>query len=121
MAYNRKWKPSRSKARQFAQQMDEVRAYCDANSVRYSSSMDSFYFTINGQDYRVSNHSVEASNSRAYGVDPFTGEWVQKREKYHEGGRLDDTVYIHASKTRIIEIHQALLAGKKLNGRGMVV
>jgi hypothetical protein len=70
--------------------------------------MDSFYFDINGQKYRVSNHSVESSHRNSGG-------------QYHQDGREDDTIYIHASKTRIADIHKLLLAGHKLDGRGCVV
>jgi hypothetical protein len=110
-----RWKPSRSKAREFAQQMDEVLDYCREHHINNSNSMDSFYFTINDQSYRVSNHTIESSNSKATN---FMGEQV--REKYHEG-RKDDTVYITASKTRLIEIHKNLLQGKKLDKRGNVL
>lgn len=34
--------------------------------------------------------------------------------------RRDDTIYIHASKTRVKEIYQNLEAGKVLDGRGNV-
>ena len=75
---------------------------------------DSYYFTINEQMYRVSNHSIEQSNAGAY--NRLTGEKV--RELYHEEGRRDDTIYIHASKTRIIDIYNDLAAGYKLDSRG---
>lgn len=113
MAYRRKWAPSKTAARQFAQEMDTIRTFCRENGIDMSTSGDSYYFAVNGQKYRVSNHSVEASNARARND---LGEKV--REVYHEGGRKDDTIYIHAGKTRIIEIYTALQAGKKLDGRG---
>lgn len=103
MAY--KWKPSKSAARAFAQKMNEIDDYCAAHGISSSATNDSYYFTINGQDYRVSNHSVEASHRNSGG-------------KYHENGREKETIYIHASKTRLIEIHKALLAGRKLDGNG---
>ena len=63
--------------------------------------------------YRVSNHSVEKSNATAYDE---LGRKVHPI--YHEGGREEDTVYIHASKTRIIQIYNDLKAGYELDGRG---
>lgn len=75
---------------------------------------DSYYFTINGVNYRVSNHSVETSNKAAY--DEVSG--AKQRPLYHDDGRKDDTVYIHAGKSRIIEIYNDLEAGFKLDGRG---
>ena len=74
-------------------------------------------FEINGQKYRISNHSVEASNKGAY--NELTGELT--RGLYHPNGRLEDVIYIHASKTRIIEIYNNLKKGLKLDGRGNVV
>lgn len=114
MAYFRKWKPSKTAAREFAQTMDEIGKFCNENGIQQSSRGDSYYFTINDIAYRVSNHTVEASNRAAY--DELTGE--QLRELYHDGGRDSDTVYITAGKTRIREIYAALKAGKKLDGRG---
>lgn len=110
----RRWKPSRSAAREFAQKMDEVAEYCSENKIDMSSNNDSYYFYIDSQHYRISNHTVEQSDRKAY--DEFGR---QVRRKYHDG-RDDDTIYITAGKTRIIEIHKALLAGKELDGRGYV-
>lgn len=111
--YNRKWKPSRTAKREFAQRMDDVDAFCEENGIHQSRSSDSYYFRIDGKNYRVSNHTVEASNAAAF--DRMSGE--QKRNLYHDG-REPDTQYIHASKTRIIEIYNDLKAGYKLDGRG---
>ncbi len=109
-----KWRPSKKAAREFSETMREIDAFCAENGIDRSASSDSYYFRLNGKNYRISNHSVEASNSAAY--DRVTGE--QRRELYHSTGREPDTVYIHASKTRIIEIYNALKAGKTLDGRG---
>lgn len=112
MSY-RKWKPSKSKAREFAAEMDEIRVFCADNGINMSAAGDSYYFSVNGQRYRVSNHTVERSNAGAYN---WAGEQV--RELYHKSGREDDTIYIFAGKTRIREIYADLVAGKKLDGRG---
>ena len=113
MAYGRRWKPSRTKAREFAEQMDEIADFCGKHGISQSTSGDSYYFSLNGKKFRVSNHSIEASNARAY-----TDEGEKVRPLYHEEERLTDTVYIHAGKTRIIEIYSDLLAGYELDGRG---
>ena len=113
-----RWKPSKTARREFAIKMEEIDKFCEENDISCSASKDSYYFEVNGQKYRVSNHSVEKSNAEAYGVDPFTGFYEKKRELYHPEGREDDTIYIHASKTRIIEIYNDLLSGHKLDGRG---
>lgn len=113
MGYRYKWKPSKTAAREFAEKMNEIEIFCRKNGIKQSLKGDSYYFEIDGVKYRVSNHSVEASNRRAFNED---GEQV--RDIYHEGGREEDTVYIHASKTRIVEIYSNLQAGYKLDGRG---
>lgn len=113
MAY-RRFKPSKTAAREFAKKMQEISEFCAEHGIQQSYNGDSYYFVINGKTIRVSNHSVEASNAAAY--DELTGE--QTRELYHAGGRERDTVYIHASKTRIIEIYNDLTAGYELDGRG---
>ena len=112
--YGRKWKPSKAAAQEYAAKMQEVEAFCEEHGIQRSLSGDSYYFELNGKKYRVSNHSVEASNDGAF--DDRTGEQV--RPLYHEGGREDGTVYIHASKTRIVEIYNDLQAGLELDGRG---
>ena len=110
----KRWKPSKTAAREFASKMREIDQFCAEHGICASRSNDSYYFSINGVAYRVSNHSIEASNAKAY--DPVTGE--QLRELYHETERSKDTVYIHAGKTRIIDIYNDLLAGYQLDGRG---
>ena len=109
----RKWKPSKTAARQFANTMDQIKSFCDDNGIDYSSSCDSYYFKLNGVNYRVSNHTIEMSNYKAY--DEF-GNKI--RELYHPNGRVDDTVYITAGKTRIMDIYNDLKAGYKLDKRG---
>jgi hypothetical protein len=81
--------------------MRAVDAFCGDHAIEQSRSGDSYYFTLNGIQYRVSNHSVESS-----------------RPEYHPNGREADTVYIHASKTRVVEIYTDLLNGYALDGRG---
>lgn len=108
-----RWKPSKVKAREFAQQMKEIEEFCGENGIYQSSRGDSYYFTIDGQAYRVSNHTVEASNKGAFNE---LGEQV--REKYHEDGERDDVIYITAGKTRIIQIYNDLKAGYQLDRRG---
>lgn len=117
MSYYYKRRPSKSARREFAKKMDEIHFFCKENGIDYSASKDSYYFYINGQKYRVSNHSVEASDRRAWAW--INGEEVQIRPEYH-GGRDEDTIYIHASKTRIIEIYNNLKAGYELDGRGNI-
>ncbi len=109
----RNWKPSKTARREFAQKMQEIDAFCKQHNIDKSRSGDSYYFTLHGTDYRVSNHSIEASNA---GAINYLG--AQVRDLYHPEGRHVDTVYIHASKTRIIEIYTALVNGVKLDGRG---
>lgn len=111
--YKFRWKPSKSKVREFAQKMDEIDEFCRAHGISQSSRSDSYYFEIKDQKYRVSNHTIEASNAAAFDEN---GEQV--RELYHEEGRQEDTIYIHASKTRLIEIYNDLAAGYKLDGNG---
>lgn len=112
--FKRKWKPSKSKAKQFAIEIDIINDFCKENNIQTSKNNDSYYFTLNGKNYRVSNHTIEKSNSAAFDAD--TG--FQKRELYHDTKKDDNTIYIHAGKTRIIEIYNDLKAGYELDGKG---
>lgn len=96
--------------------LSEIRAFCDANGIHYSKTMDSFYFKVRGQAYRVSNHSVEASNKGAIGRDG-----KKRRELYHPNGREKDVIYIHASRFRLPKIYTDLKLGAILDGRGKVI
>lgn len=109
-----KWKPSKSATKDFAQKMREIDEFCLKNGIHASANSDSYYFALNGKNYRVSNHSIEKSNAGAYN---WMGNKV--REEYHPEGRAADTIYIHASKTRIMDIYSDLKAGIPLDGRGM--
>lgn len=116
MGFGYRYKPSKTKIREYAEKMDRIDDFCRENNISKSANSDSYYFEINGQKYRVSNHSVESSNRGAY----EEGTHEQIRELYHPEGREKDTIYIHAGKTRIMEIYENLKAGKELNGRGNV-
>lgn len=108
------YKQSKLKTIQFAMEMDFIREFCEKNNIQTSKNNNSYYFTLNGTNYRVSNHTIEASNRAAFDID--TG--MYKRDLYHETERKDDTVYIHAGKTRIIDIYNDLKTGYKLDGKG---
>lgn len=97
--------------------MAEIRDFCTKNNISYAR--DSYYFTIDDKKYRVSNHTIEASNAGAYRTDEITGERVQVREKYHAGE--EDIICITASKLRIKEIYNNLLDGYKLSKRGYII
>ncbi len=116
MGFGYRYKPSKTKIREYAEKMDRIDDFCRENNISKSANSDSYYFEINGQKYRVSNHSVESSNRGAY----EEGTHEQIRELYHPEGREKDTIYIHAGKTRIMEIYENLKAGKELDGRGNV-
>lgn len=116
MGFGYRYKPSKTKIREYAEKMDRIDDFCNKNNISRSANSDSYYFQINGQKYRVSNHSVESSNRGAY----EEGTHEQIRELYHPEGREKDTIYIHAGKTRIMEIYENLKAGKELDGRGNV-
>ncbi len=116
MGFGYRYKPSKTQIREYAEKMDRIDDFCRENNISKSANSDSYYFEINGQKYRVSNHSVESSNRGAY----EEGTHEQIRELYHPEGREKDTIYIHAGKTRIMEIYENLKAGKELDGRGNV-
>lgn len=116
MAYRRKWKPSKTKAREFANRMNDIDNFCFEHGIIQSKSSDSYYFTINVVKYRVSNHTMETSNKHA-----CNDLGMQVRDKYHSEYDFENLTCITASKTRIIEIYNNLKAGKKLDKRGRVI
>lgn len=116
MGYYRRWKPSKTRVREFIDTMNEIQKFCDENGIDYSGSMDSYYFTLNGKDYRVSNHTIEASDRGMYKTDVFSGEVVKVRESYHSSDTGE--ICITASKTRIIDIYNDLKNGYELDRRG---
>lgn len=107
-----RWKPSRAAKRAFADTMAGIDDFCTAHGIHQSRASDSYYFSLNGKEYRVSNHSVESSNNAAF------RDGIQVRDLYHPEGRENGIVYIHAGKTRIVEIYNDLAAGYVLDGRG---
>lgn len=60
---------SKNKKREYARTMNEIDDFCADNGITASVGNDSFYFALNGIHYRVSNHTVEASNRGAYNVE----------------------------------------------------
>lgn len=105
MAY--RWKPSKTAAREFAAKMKEIDAYCAEHGISQSISSDSYYFTHNGIEYRISNHAVEKSVDR-YGI-PYHGDSDEYRKK---------TFCIHAGKTRIMDIHKLITTGIAVDHKG---
>ena len=108
-----RWKPSKTARAEFGEKMREISAFCAAHDIIQSKSGDSYYFELSGIEYRVSNHTVTASNRGAYDADG-----VQVRDLYHPDGEKPEAVYITAGKLRIMDIYNDLAAGKKLDRRG---
>lgn len=106
-----RWKPSKSKAKEFAIKMQEIEQFCADHGISASASNDSYYFTLNDKKYRVSNHTVAASNRGA----------ALRGYMYHDQGESEFDQCITAGKTRIIEIYNNLAAGKTLDRRGNVI
>lgn len=110
-----KYRPSKAARAEFAEKMAEIDAFCADNGISASLSKDSYYFTLNGKRYRVSNHTINTSNRAAFNE---LGEQV--REVYHDEPD-DELICITASKLRIIDIYNALKAGRTLDKRGNIV
>lgn len=115
MAYKYRWKPSKSSASDFRKKMEEISAFCIENNIKQSYNQDSYYFSINNKEYRVSNHAVESRNK--YNEQ---GELISARGYELDSKRENEITYIHASKTRIIEIYNNLQQGLELDGRGNI-
>ena len=113
MAY--KYRPSAAARAEFGEKMRAIADFCAAHDITVSTAGDSYYFTVGGVEYRVSNHTVAASNRHAY--DDFGN---QVRDLYHPDGERRDVVYITAGKTRIIDIYNDICAGYKLDRRGKI-
>lgn len=105
--------------------MAEIDAFCEEHGISQSSTSDSYYFSIGDERYRVSNHTQEASDRGMFHTDPYTGEFIQVRNSYHQKAdgsyEYDREHEITAGKTRIIEIYTALSEGKRVDKRGRVI
>ena len=107
-----KYRPSKSARVKFAQKMNEIDEFCKQHNISKSSTSDSYYFSLNGKNYRVSNHTIKASNNHAFNE---LGEQI--RPLYHDENEKID-VYITAGKTRLIEIYNNIANGVELDARG---
>ena len=102
-----KWEPSRASAREFANKMKEIDDYCAEHGITQSRSSDSYYFVHDGVEYRISNHAVERS------VDGYGKKYHGDSDEYRQ-----KVFCIHAGKTRLIDIHQLIIKGAKIDHRG---
>ena len=53
--YGYTYRPSAAKRQEFHEKMLEIEAFCKKHGISASRNNDSYYFSINGQRYRVSN------------------------------------------------------------------
>ena len=81
-----------------SEQEAELSAFCAAEGIRRSRNGDSFYFSAQGKQYRISNHSEEISN--AWGKN-LNGKRI--RGSYHSP--KSRTVSILAPKSKVKEIY----------------
>ena len=87
----------------------ELTEFCERNGIRRSKYGDSFYFTLQGKRYRISNHSTEISNSWSRNLNG-----KQIRRPYHS--RRDNTVSIIAPRSRVKAIYEELSRTNKCSG-----
>jgi len=114
--YRRKWRPSKTDAKEFAIKMEKIGEFCKENNIKTSMNKDSYYFEIDGKNYRVSNHTVAKSDKGMYKLSDCGSFYEKQRDSYHK-----DAVYFEcftASKSRIIDIYSLIKKGVKLNKRG---
>jgi hypothetical protein len=93
-----RFKPARAQKDSYIEKIDALDSWIagEGQTVRAEKALTgSVYFTIAGQRYRIASHK--------------------------SGINYDGEINFHAAPTRAPEIAAALLAGKKLNGRGGVV
>lgn len=93
----------------------KIESFCTEHEIRQSRAGDSYYFKIDGQNYRVSNHTIEASDRGAF--DEFTGEKL--RDSYHNLN--EKIIQVFASKTRIVNIYTDLMNEKNLATEGTLL
>lgn len=94
MAY--RFKPNRAQKDAFIEKVEALDSWIasEGRAFRAEKAMTgTIYFTIAGQRYRIASHKP--------------------------GINYDGEITFHAAPTRAPEIVAALLAGKKLNGRGV--
>ena len=109
-----RFKPSKSAIIEFAKKMDEIDDFCKENNIIQSSTSDSYYFSINSIKFRISNHSIQQSNLKA-----FNDLGQRIRNDYHNSD--DFYVEILASKTRLIDIYTSLINNVLIDYRGRIV
>jgi hypothetical protein len=101
-AEERRYLASRQSAEPWTPEQEaELSAFCAAEGIRRSQNGDSFYFSAQGKQYRISNHSEEISN--AWGKN-LNGKRI--RGSYHP--RKSRTVSILAPKSRVKEIYSRI-------------
>lgn len=91
-----RWKPNRAQKDAYIEKVEALEAWIAGEGRKFHAERaltGTVYFTIAGQRYRIASHKP--------GVN-YNGETI-----------------FHAAPTRAPEIAAALLAGKKLNGRGV--
>ena len=85
------------------EQIQDIEDYCYKNRIKVCNN-SSYYFSINGMDYRVSDHRLAtrpSSVKERFGNDKFYS--------------------IIADPLKIVEIHSALKKGKKIDVRGRLI
>lgn len=96
MAY--RFKPNRAEKDAYIEKIQALESWIDGEGralFAEKAQTGTVYFAVNGQRYRVSSHKP--------------------------GVNYDGEITFHAAPTRAPEIAADLLAGKRLNGRGVAV
>jgi len=101
----------------YDEEMHDIQVFCKKHHIITDKNHNSYYFKLNGQKYRVSNHTIDESNKRAF--NRFNGR--QFREIYHPEGEDPNVVYIIAGKRKIKRIYNDLRMGRKLDKRGNAI
>ena len=96
----------------------KLESFCRENAIIKSETGKSYYFSMAGKKYRVSNHTIADSNRGAYGKNG-----KKRRRLYHDAEADSNLICINVSKPdkNIYRIYNSLKRGAVVDAYGEVL
>ena len=92
--------------------------FCETNNIRHNKNYDSFYFTIQDTEYRISNHSIDSSIHYDKKQRKVINHHIDGNEFKNSPDYCNQVKCYYASQNRLEKIYRDIQAGLQLDNHG---
>ena len=109
------WEKNQRPSKERIKQIEE---FCKEHNITHNSNYDSFYFEIKGQQYRISNHSIDDSVHRDKKTNKLVNHHIDGNEIKNSHEYCSQVKCYYAFQSRLEYIYNDIVKGYQLDNNG---